>query len=474
MASVLLVVLLLLCWLFVTRSRVRRLRHEREQADAIERDPGLGHVQDQERELNRQLANFLGHVGGRRAMNRLPRYLMIGAERAGKSSLLERSGQRFSLTQIGKAQALGRQEQQPAQAVKWWVSDHAIILDPPGDFITQGIIPTRQPLAANTSEPSVPPGNPARLWVHLLGWLTRNRPGKALNGVILVVDLAALLHATPAQRVALAHALRARLFELSNELGLRLPLYIVLSKIDLLDGFGQLFSRLGMEQRDALFGFTAKLDRSGSSDAWLSDFSDHYARMIQLVQAHVRDGLGALTDASQRKRLLSFQAQFAGLRPALMAFLHEALASDRFTTAPLVRGLYLSSVMQQGEIENAFLRESAQRYRVPRPLREALKPGLKASPYFAQQIFQQILYPEAGLAGDNLRVTRRKRRSLWVGSSISLLAIAAAAATLHRFSDIAGCWKRCETTRSFSRSQCLWKVMAVPPRWPSHCPSRYP
>ncbi|MFP3498920.1 type VI secretion system protein, partial [Pseudomonas sp. SIMBA_059] len=87
------------------------------------------------------------------------------------------------------------------------------------------------------SEPAVSEGTQGKLWSHLLGWLLRNRSQRALNGLLLVVDLPGLLHGSPEQRTALAHVLRTRLHEVSSQLGSRLPLYVVLSKFDLLDGF---------------------------------------------------------------------------------------------------------------------------------------------------------------------------------------------------------------------------------------------
>lgn len=41
--------------------------------------------------------------------------------------------------------------------------------------------------------------------------------------------------------------------------------------------------------------------------------------------------------------------------------------------------------------------------------------------YFAQQLFQRVIYPEAGLAGDNIKVARNKRRLLIAGFSVASL-----------------------------------------------------
>lgn len=49
-----------------------------------------------------------------------------------------------------------------------------------------------------------------------------------------------------------------------------------------------------------------------------------------------------------RNELFSFNRQLAGFKDTLIEFLSEVLESDRYATAVLVRGLYFTSVYQQG------------------------------------------------------------------------------------------------------------------------------
>ncbi|RWU19106.1 type VI secretion system membrane subunit TssM [Pseudomonas alkylphenolica] len=434
-ATLMLVLVPMLAWLLVLRGRYRRLESERAQEAAVAADPCLSWINAQEQALNQELANYLANAGGRRALYRLPWYLVLGQEHAGKSSFINRSNQSFSLTRISKAQARGRQVQGHDHPVGWWISNDAVIIDPPGEFITQHSVTSELQIEPSATGTAVPAGAQAKLWNHLLAWLVRNRSRRALNGLLLVVDLPALLHATPEARGALAHVLRTRLYELSNQLGSRLPLYVVMSKFDLLDGFEAFFSRLSADQREQVLGFTFKLDAVNAFDVWLDEFAEHYDKLIALLYEQMMEHLRVLSDPRHRERLVSLHAQLIGLRPVLIAFLRETLVSDRFTTPALVRGLYWSSVLQQGDMTNAFVREAAQPYRTVLPLREG-KAQRKALVYFAQQVFQRVIYKEAGLAGDNVKVARNKRHLLWVGSGVGVLAVAVGFATWHRYFDI--------------------------------------
>ncbi|MGN8258678.1 type VI secretion system membrane subunit TssM [Pseudomonas sp. SMSB3] len=435
LASLVLVLVPLLCWLVVLRRRNRRLQAERNQAVAAELDQTLPFVRAQEKALDQGLARFLHNAGGRRALYRLPWYLVVGEQHAGKTSFIDRTDQSFSLTRIDKAQARGRQAQALAYPIGWWISNDAVIIDPPGAFISQESRSVSPAEEADASE--VPPATPARLWQHLLGWLLRNRSQRALNGVLLVVDLPALLHGTPEQRVALAHVLRTRLYEVSCQLGSRLPLYVVLTKFDLLDGFDQLYAGLPAATREKMLGFTFKLDATGTFDAWLDEYGDYYNQLINQLFEQVLDRLDTLGGAPLRARLFSLHAQLVGLRPILLGFLKETLASDRFTTPALVRGVYWSSVVQQGDMLNAFVREAAQPYKTRLPLLEGKAQG-KALAYFIQHAFKRVIYPESGLAADNIRVARNKRQLLWVGTGVGVLAFSVAIAGWQRYFEING------------------------------------
>jgi type VI secretion system protein ImpL len=451
-ASLLVVLLPLMCWSIWLRSRFRRLQAERQYDDAIGADASLPFVRAQEQALDRGLANYLDNAGGRRALYKLPWYLVLGEEDAGKTSFITRSDQSFSLTRISKAQALSRQDEDLAYPVDWWISNHAVIIDPPGELITQQAAAIKPQSADGKMRPILPSGTQAKLWESLLGWLVRNRSRRALNGLVLVADIASLLHSTPEERTALAHVLRTRLYELSTQLGSRLPLYVMLTKFDLIDGFDQLFARMTVSQREKMLGFTFKLGTACSFDAWLDELASHYDQLIAVSQEQMLDSLCVLTCAKERQRLLSLQAQLIGLRPALMSFLREALASDRFTTPALVRGLYLSSVLQQGQVNNAFLRAAVQPYKMLAPLSEA-KPRGQALVYFAQQVFQRVVYPEAGLAGDNVKVARDKRRLRWVSSAVGLLVGAVALGGWYRYFDI----NRSKALSVLSQSQAFSK-----------------
>ncbi|MBF8767753.1 type VI secretion system membrane subunit TssM [Pseudomonas sp. xss_4] len=447
LATVLLVLVPTLIWALVLRSRNQRFEEAQRQAQRREEDPSLRFVEAQDRALDLSLAALRQNLGGRDALYRLPWYLVLGEENAGKTSLINRSNQSFSLTAITKAGSR-RQHGDPdlAYPVDWWIGDQAVLIDPPGEIISQSDVPPLEgapPQAAegedgdasssvDGGESRLPLGTHARLWDGLVSWLGRNRSRRPLNGVVLVVDIVALLGRGASDRKALAILLRSRLAELSSQLGTRPPLYVTLTKFDQLEGFGPFFARLPRSVREDIFGFTFTLESMDDFDAWLSELSTSYDAFVSRLNEQVFDALGEPTSQEQREGLFSLVRQLAGMRPVLLGFLREILGSDRFTTPALVRGVYFSSVYQQGLVCNAFVNAAARSYGMPEPVPGA-QPDGRSVVYFAQRLFQQIIYPEAGLAGDNVKVLADKKRVLIAGCCAATLGGVLVAAGWHHY-----------------------------------------
>ena len=433
-ASVVVMVVPLLIWAWRVRERYQRLQVERQHEAAVQADPCLPYIEAQERALDRSLGNLLNNMERRRSLYQLPWYLVLGEENAGKTSLITRSNQSFSLSHVTKA-GVRAQEEQLAYPVDWWIGDEAVLIDPPGEFLSHPDSPAENVEQQGKVKPVLPTGTHARLWSHLLDWLTRNRSRRALNGVVLVIDVQALLAQRPEQRKAHANLLRTRLFELTRQLGTRLPVYVTLSKFDLLEGFEEFFARLSRSGREDLLGFTFSLAGVDDFDAWLAELTRQYQVFVDCLCEQVFNSTREARTLDECDRLQALMHQMAGLRPALFGFLTEMLGSDRFTTPALVRGLYFSSVLQQGALSNAFIKEAGQAYQLPPPPPE-VKPAGGTAIYFAQQLFQRVIYPEAGLAGDNIKVARSKRRLLIAGFSVASLGCLVVVGTWQFYFDI--------------------------------------
>jgi len=436
--TVILLLIPTLLWALLLRGRYNKLDAERKHEAVVKDDLCLPFVRAQEQSLDHSLTMLRQNMASRNYLYKLPWYLVLGQETAGKTSFINRSNQNFALTGVTKAGSSKKsyREESLAYTIDWWIGNEAVLIDPPGELISQqdskahdsvdeptdraGDSDGLPPAHDARAERKLPLGIHKRLWDNLVDWLGRNRGRRPLNGIVLIVDIAALLSQLPSDRKALAILLRTRLYELTQQLGTRLPLYVVLTKFDLLEGFDEFFARLPRAVRDNIFGFTFTLASVDNYDAWLEELATRYDTFIQQINEQVFDALADPHTLEQRERIFSLVRQLAGMRPTLFDFLGEILSSDRYAVPALTRGMYFSSVYQQGLLSNAFVTAAARSYGMSAPLSEA-KSDARSVIYFAQQLFQQVIYPEAGLAGDNVKVLASKRRLLLLSSAVAVL-----------------------------------------------------
>ncbi|MDN6319604.1 MAG: type VI secretion system membrane subunit TssM [Marinobacter sp.] len=397
------ILLVAMIWGTVLARRLGKVNASKAEEQQEQEDPVLPMERRQQRLLDRQLAALKSNLPGRRGVYRLPWYLLMGLEDAGKSSLIQRSGQTYTLTNVTRN---NRADRNPL-GFDWWIGDNGVLIDPDGELLSQN-----QGATGEIQQ---------RLWAHFIHWLERNRSQRPLNGVVLAVDLAKLSTASAEQREAHAILLRTRLRELMEQIGSRLPVYVSFTKMDLLYGFGPFVRSLSKQEKEQALGFTFRLEGQVDNDDWLNEFSERFSEMVARLNQRLPDVLASTRDAEDRAAAYSFTRQLAGMKPALETFLASLLSADAFSTPALVRGTYFTSVVQEGVPEDAFVSAAASHYQVSGPIQPAQRTGQSVS-LFTQSLFPGIIYPEAGLAGDNRRVVRKRQRRVAIAAVVAVCA----------------------------------------------------
>ncbi len=175
---------------------------------------------------------------GRQYLYQLPWYMIIGAPGAGKTTALVNSGLQFPLAdKFGKSALRGIGG---TRNCDWWFTNDAVLLDTAGRYSTQESQQERD----------------ASEWHHFLDLLRKYRGRQPINGVIVTLSVSDLLSQSPEALRNQALALRQRLMELHDRLGIRFPVYVLVTKADLLKGFRSYFASLDKAQREQIWGFT--------------------------------------------------------------------------------------------------------------------------------------------------------------------------------------------------------------------------
>ena len=184
----------------------------------------------------------------------LPWYIFIGPPGSGKTTALTNSGLNFPLAaQLGKNAIRGVGG---TRSCDWWFTDDAVLIDTAGRYTTQD------------SDAEADAG----AWSGFLKLLKKYRKRQPVNGAIIAIGVADLLSASEAQRMEHARAIRTRLAELYNELGVRFPVYVLFTKADLIAGFIEFFDDLGREGREQVWGMTFPLAKQADEATVIENY----------------------------------------------------------------------------------------------------------------------------------------------------------------------------------------------------------
>ncbi|MEN9585245.1 MAG: hypothetical protein RLZZ616_2251 [Pseudomonadota bacterium] len=394
--------------------KMQQLKAERQHEVVLEQDPVKGLIDKQAQFLDRWLQALNTHLG-KGALYAMPWYLVLGLPGSGKSSLIHRANPANKLNPRLDTELRDVAQE---QLVDCWLGEQAVMLDPAGELFSQ-------------SEPELDPQarKHERLWLHLLNWLNEHRRRQPLNGLVLTVDLAWLSHASVAERKAYAQLMRSRLQEVSATMNTRLPLYVTFTKLDLLRGFDVVYEQLDKEAREAVLGVTFNpSDSQGKS--WQQELALFWDQWVDNLNQNLPELMLARLDAAQRNALFSFVRQLAGLKDYVTSLLDETLAIEE-SKPLLVRGVYISSVYQQGVPFDAFAQAASRRYNLPEPIHSALRG--ESNTYFVRKLFSTIIFPEAHLAGENRLHTLYRRRRMAIGLGCLSLFSAALIGGWHYF-----------------------------------------
>ena len=255
---------------------------------------------------------------GRDAVYSLPWYLVAGAPRAGKSSLVLSSNLNF--------QTLPSQRQseqkfiRPTGSVDWRVTSDAVFVDTAGRYQSEGI--------------------DAEEWASLLETIKKYRGNRPVDGFLLVVSAETILKSDERQMDELAKVLRARLDETMQRLKVRFPVYVVFTHADAIEGFRDSFSSSKNEDKTLVWGATIPIEKSDNAQAL---FDSEYEILHNSLMKRRIVRLSAPFAPVRQLRIFNFPLHFGSARRKFGAFVNALFRPNPFSENPFLRGFYFTA-----------------------------------------------------------------------------------------------------------------------------------
>lgn len=343
-----------------------------------------------------------------RQLYELPWFMMIGTPGAGKTTAILNSGLQFpEAGQMSAAslKALGS----GTTNCDWWFTNEAVLIDTAGRYAHQQEQQNAETTAHNHAE-----------WKGFLGLLRKHRPRAPINGAVLTFSAPELLETSKGGLTALAATMRTRLAELRQELGIRFPVYVLVTKLDVLPGFAEYFHALTAEGRAQVWGFTLALPADGAQPA-AGSLQARCADEIRLLEARLEAGINNRLieefENDRRRKLYALPQEFRCLSALLLDTIGLVFLDSRYDDTQLdsaLRGVYFSSATQSDAVIAADKTTLLQRLRggLARmasggdkgtgPAAPATEPTGYRS-FFLRNLFQQVIIAEGHLVRPNLR-----------------------------------------------------------------------
>ncbi len=323
----------------------------------------------------------------------LPWYLVIGESGTGKTTSIQSARLSSPFSEVARISGISG-----TRNCDWWFFEQAIILDTAGRYTIR-----------------VDEERDKEEWQRFLTLIAKYRQREPLNGLIVTVAADKVLQATPESLQEDGRNVRRRVDELMRVLGAKFPVYLLVTKCDLVHGMTEFcdeFPEVSLNQ--AMGVLNHKLT---------SDVEAFLTSSFERTGERLRDLRLLLLHYTESKQidpgLLLFPEEFEKLQSGLRHFMTAAFLENPYQETPIFRGLFFSSGRQEGTPYSHFLRTLGLIEE-----REVL-PGTSRG-LFLHDFFAKILPKDRGLFAPTKRsmewsrITRNLGLTSWIAIGLAV------------------------------------------------------
>jgi type VI secretion system protein ImpL len=334
--------------------------------------------------------------GGKAALYALPWYMVLGSADSGKSSMIRNSGLQKPDQGPGELKGIGS-----SPNCEWWFTNQAVVLEADRRFVVHD--ENRQ--AENG-------------WATFLQLLGKHRSNTPLNGVVVTISATELLQGSAGEMESLARLLRRRLDAMRTQLKQVFPIYVVITKLDLVHGFQEFFHGLDEKASAQILGATLRGKHMRHPEPEKVCDAEFQALFQTLAK---RRGFCLVRETDQRLKTGSylFPLEFHRLRANLKGFVRSLGEANAYGASPLFRGFYFTSAGGSGKVSDVVLTEVSQVIGLPgvgaTPAAQAAPDTGPTRPFFLYDFFRGVLVPDRTIARPTRGAARKShvmRRTL--------------------------------------------------------------
>ncbi len=145
-----------------------------------------------------------------------------------------------------------------------------------------------------------------------------------------------------------ARKINERLVEISAQLGIRVPVYVVFTRMDRMQFFLDFVRNIGNEEALQIFGATVPMRPADSGGIYSEEETHRLTEQFNLLTHSLCDKrlvyLPRENDPTKLPGAYEFAREFAKLRRPIVQFLVDLCKPSQLRTSPFLRGFYFSGV----------------------------------------------------------------------------------------------------------------------------------
>ena len=366
----------------------------------------LARLDDLRKKFEEGIVKF--HAAGKSLYN-FPWYMIVGEPGSGKTEAIRHCNVGFPPGLQDQFQGAGG-----TLNMNWWFTDHAVVLDTAGRLMFEEVE------TGGSSE-----------WREFLKLLKKYRPRCPMNGVFLVIPADSLIKDTADEIEQKASKIARQFDMIQRTLDVRFPVFVVITKSDLVNGFRDFFDNLEDPQlQHQILGWSNPVPLD---EPYNPDFIDQHLKSIRgrlfrrrlaLLQEIVSEaGEAGVEQVRSPETLYAFPQSLTKIVPRMARYLELIFSvGSQWSCKPLFfRGIYFTSSMREGSALDEDLAESLGMSV------DALPDGRvweRDRAYFLRDLFLKKVFREKGLvtyATNAKKQHMRRKAAVLISAAASVI-----------------------------------------------------
>ena len=200
-----------------------------------------------------------------------------------------------------------------------------------------------------------------------------------------------------------------------------MPVYLIVTKCDLISGFVETFGELKDRERGQILGFSLPLIRQ--HDDHVEALAQNFDDLTDVLERNAMIRMGQERRIDAREWIYAFPQEFDSLRQGLVDLVANLFDKSVYQDAAIMRGVYFTSGTQEGRPVDRAMANMAAAFGVNPRVTGA--PPSKPKSYFVRDVFQRVVFPDKDVAVRSAPLLRRERIIRWVtaGGALAISAL---------------------------------------------------